>query len=220
MESTGGEYAYAYGKGKLFSQVGAGGYPHALLVDSTGTIIYQGHPSGINEGLVAKAVETALAVPLYEWPDDLKKAAKSLRKGDLGKALSAVEAKGEAHAVIAASLQKMVEGRVAAVQKAADTGDWLAVKTSGETLADAVKGRPEADAVDALLDLLKKGDAKDILKAQEKIEKIFDRDIKSKQYEGLQKKINKIAEDFPANAAVQRDAERAQGRLRKICGKK
>lgn len=200
--------------------MGAGGYPHALLVDSTGTIIYQGHPASINDGLIEKAIETALTVPLYEWPDDLKKAASSLRKGDLGKALGEVEKEGEAHAAIAASLQKMIEGRLALVQKSADAGDWLAVKTSGEALADAIKDRPEAKAVDALLDRLKESDAKDILKAQEKLEKIFERDIKAKQFESLQKKIDKIAEDFPTGSAVHRDAARAHARLREICGKK
>ncbi|QDV05264.1 hypothetical protein Poly30_07600 [Planctomycetes bacterium Poly30] len=219
IESTGAKYAYAYGTGKLFKDVGATGYPLILLVDSGGTILFQGDASKLDESLIAKAVETALTVPLYEWPDDLRKAASSLRKGDLGRALTEVEDAGETHAKIAGSLQGMIEGRLTAVRRAADAGDWLAVKTLGDALTGAIEGRPEVDVVEALLARLKEDDAKDILKAQEQIAKIFERDIKAKQFETLQKKIDRIAEDFPAESVVRRDAEHAHKRLREICGK-
>ena len=43
--------------GKLNKHFGVQGIPHALLVDKTGKIVWEGHPSGLNDTEIAKVLE-------------------------------------------------------------------------------------------------------------------------------------------------------------------
>jgi len=201
------KYAYAYDKGSaLFRGVGATGYPSAVLVDAKGTIVYAGHPASINDGVIEKALDGALSKPIFEWPKELGGVAKLIRKGDLGAAVAEVQKLGEAHADIAKAVQGMVAGRVTALEKARDAGDWLAVETSGKALLKGLGKLPEAEQVKAILDALDKDKgAQEILKAQEKIAKIFAGELKKNQFDKVQKDLDKIREDLPGTAAA-RDA--------------
>ena len=43
--------------GKLNKHFGVQGIPHALLVDKTGKIVWEGHPSSLNDAEIAKVLE-------------------------------------------------------------------------------------------------------------------------------------------------------------------
>ena len=43
--------------GKLKKQFGVSGIPHALLVDKTGKIVWEGHPSGLNDAEIEKILQ-------------------------------------------------------------------------------------------------------------------------------------------------------------------
>ncbi len=201
------KYAYAYDKGSaLFRGVGASGYPSAVLVDAKGTIVYAGHPGSINDSVIEGALDGALATPIFEWPKELGGVAKLIRKGDLGGAVTELAKLGEAHADVAKAVQGMVTGRVAALEKARDAGDWLAVESNGKALLKGLGKLEEAAKVKEILDALDKDkDAQEILKAQQKIEKIFAGEIKKNQFDKVKKDLDKIREDLPGTAAA-RDA--------------
>jgi len=214
IQATGAEYAYAYGRGKLFGQVGARAYPSAVLVDATGTILYAGRPAGISDVMVSEAVQSALSIPIFDWPKELKSAASSLQKGKLGDALEKVVAKGDAHVAVTDSLRSMIEGRVGALRDAQSEGDWLRVATTGKDLVKSLEGLDEGKEVRAILAELKADkEAQVILKAQAKIAGFFEKRISSSKAAGVRKKIKKIAERFPADSVVARDAKRALKRL-------
>jgi hypothetical protein len=207
VEKHGMEYAYAYDKpGALFRGVGATGYPSAILVDPSGNIVYLGHPGSVTEAMIESALDGALAKPLYEWPKELSGVAKSVRKGDLGAALAELAKLGDAHADVTAAVRGMVKGRVSQVEKARDAGDWLRVETLGEDLIKGLGKLEEAATVQAILDALDKDKAaKEILKAQQKVAKLFEGEVKKNQFDKIKKDLDKVVEEFKGTAA-ERDA--------------
>ena len=53
VESKGARYAYAYDRGgKLSRALGVTGIPNAVLVDPSGTILWQGNPGSLTNELV------------------------------------------------------------------------------------------------------------------------------------------------------------------------
>src|SRR5262245_44923612 len=59
------KYAYAYDKGgKLKRFFGVQGIPHAVLVDATGTVVWDGHPASLDPATIEKALGGALPKPM------------------------------------------------------------------------------------------------------------------------------------------------------------
>ena len=213
IEKTGARYPYAFDHSKkLMREVGARGFPSAVVVDTQGNIAY-GAPSRINASVLKPLLEGALKTPMYEWPKSCSKVAKALRKGKLGDAIKASAKIEEEHPEIAAAVVGMADGRLSSMEKAAKDGDWLKVESIGESLKDAVKVWAGGEQVTALLAELK-GDkeAQAILKAQKKIVKLTAGKVNASRFEKIKKELEKIR-DKHAGTAAERDARAAIERL-------
>lgn len=83
---------------RLMKAYNARGYPSSVLVDPKGTVVWAGHPSGLNGKIIEEHIKGArmgsggagLAVDV-ELPKKWAAAAKSMGKGDIGKGLSKIE---------------------------------------------------------------------------------------------------------------------------------
>jgi hypothetical protein len=96
VEEKGAKYAYGYDRGgKLASYFKVSGIPAAVLVDAKGIVVWQGHPSGVTDALIEKAVAGALAKELAGLPE--RDAVEAL--------LAELDANKEAAAVIKAQKQ-------------------------------------------------------------------------------------------------------------------
>lgn len=214
IEKTGARYPYAFDHSKkLMREVGARGFPSAVVVDAQGNIAFAGHPSRINASVLKPLLEGALKTPMYDWPKSCSKVAKALRKGKLGDAIKASAKIEEEHPEIAAAVVGMADGRLSSMEKAAKDGDWLKVESIGESLKDAVKVWEGGEQVTALLAELK-GDkeAQAILKAQKKIVKLTAGKVNASRFEKIKKELEKIR-DKHAGTAAERDARAAIERL-------
>ena len=211
------EYAYAYDKANALTRgVGATSLPSSILVDASGNIVYLGHPGSVTESMIEAALDGALAKPLYEWPKELNGVAKAVRKGDLAGALADLAKLGDAHAEVTTAVRGMVKGRVSQVEKARDAGDWLRVQTLGEDLVKGLGKLEEAATVQAILDTLDKDKAaKEILKAQQKVAKLFEGELKKNQLDKVQKDLEKIIAEHEGTAA-ERDARAGLEKLKAL----
>ena len=215
IESTGAKYAYAFDKSSALMQaVGATAFPSAVLIDASGEIVFAGHPASITDGMVASAVSGALAKPLFEWPDELSKAAKLAGKDKLADAIAAVEKQGEGFSEYAELLIASANQRIASIKAAAQTSDWLYVESRSKALASSLGSRPEVAEIKAVMDQLK-GDktAKAVLKAQKNVAKMFAKPVSRKMAPKLADKALRIAKEFPGTGA-ERDALRAIEKLK------
>ena len=92
VKDKGVTYPYAYDKGgKLSNWFGVSGIPHAVLLDSNGTVVWKGHPASLPMETLEAALSTALTVPLYDWSGAAKAARAFLQKGQYAKALAAAQ---------------------------------------------------------------------------------------------------------------------------------
>ena len=65
IEKNGAEYAYGYDKGgKLKSALGVRGIPNAVLVNPSGKIVWQGHPTSLTASTVESALDGAITTPV------------------------------------------------------------------------------------------------------------------------------------------------------------
>lgn len=185
-----------------------------MLIDPQGNIAYLGHPSRINDAMIEGVLDGALSTPIYEWPKELDKVAKALRKGDLAGAVKKMEGLSDDYPEIAIAVQGMVIGRVKSLEKAVEDGDWLRVDTLGNDLAKTLKKMPEGEQVNEILSTLKKNkEAQSILKAQKKVAKLIDGGVKKSKRDNVKKALKKIRDQYPDTAA-ERDARKALDGLR------
>jgi hypothetical protein len=179
VKSKGATYAYAYDKGlKLFGQLGFGGFPSAVLVDAAGMVVWSGSSGNLQKGTIEEHLKGALPKPMWEWPDETKDLRKAILKGDLAKSVSIstdLASKGEEFESVANAVKAMVAGKAAAVEGAHAKGDFLAAETLGKSLLRSLKGLPEAERVDAVLDAMKADrNTRGVIKAQKALAKIKD----------------------------------------------
>ena len=187
--------------------------PYAMLVGPSGTILFQGDPRKMDEALITDALPTALQVPLYDCPVEVGGAKTAFHSGKQAEALS----KAEADPKIKEAVRAVIDGRVERLREAAKIGDWMSLDDHGGDLADAIKSLPEEAELRELLKELKSNkEAKKALKAQRQIAKLFAKKITSSKVDGVMKKVEKIASDFPADSGVGRDAARAKARLESL----
>ena len=203
------KYAYAYDRsGKLKSWFGVSGIPHAILVDPNGTIIWRGHPSTLKGSTVEEALNGALKVPSWEWPDSARAVRKALAKRKYAAAISAAERMGPEGGEILDAVRSVVSGRVKGLLAAYEKGDILSVLDRGKACQKDMAKLPEADEVKALLAKIK-GDkqALSVAKAQRSIRKIFEsRKIKKKDFSRHRKTLEKIHRDFTGTFAGEQAA--------------
>ncbi len=212
VEDKDAQYAYAYFKGReIMSVMGAGGYPHAVLVDPLGEIVWDGHPAGLTAAVIEEHLTGALPVPLFDFPKGASKVASALGKDQLGKALDAAKAyaakDGEQSAEILAAVEGHVDLRVGTITTANARGNYLKVVTQGEELLDALDDEdPRAVELAGILETVKDDDAaQDVIDAQKKLEKLLGglgKLKKKDQANSLIEKIEDLVEDHPDTYVV------------------
>lgn len=206
IELKGAKYAYGYDKGgKLKGQMGVGGIPHALLVDPSGKIVWEGHPGNLQAGEIEKALSGALLKPMWEWPAASKDVKSALSKHKYADALAAAGKLSEADMgpTIKAAVQSMVTGRVAGVKFALDAGDFLTASESAAALESDLAGLPELAEIKSAEDAIKSNkDAAKIIKAQKVVQDLKSQRLgKKKEMEKAIADLQKIAKDLPGTVA-------------------
>ncbi len=154
VESKGAKYAYAYDRGgKLSRSLGVTGIPDAVLLDASGTIIWQGFPSSVPKDLIVQALEGAISTPVYEWGNSAKNVKKAFLKGDLAKAIKAADqlaTKEELGTEIAKMLRGIVVTQVAKVESDLEKGEVYKAFEGAKALMKNIKGLPEEDTLKAM----------------------------------------------------------------------
>ncbi len=186
VESKGARYAYAYDRGgKLQKALGVSGIPNAVLVDPSGTILWQGHPSSLTNALVEEAIKGSITTPVYEWGGSAKGIKKAFLKGNFAKALKEADKLAEDEELgteIGVMLRKMVADRVASYEADLERGDVLKAYDGAKALASGIKGLPEEERISALLKAISKDKAhKAALKAQTKLIEISALELRRKK---------------------------------------
>lgn len=218
IEETKAKYAYAFDhSSKLMRAVGASGYPSAILVNPRGEIVFSGHPAKVDDEMIEDALEGALLLPVYAWPEDLKKAKEAFRAGDLGTAIVEAEATDKDYIEIVEALVEMIPGRIDLMDELKEQGDYLRVVEIGEGLKKAIE---EGDDMhtrvsDLVRSIEKDRDMRVVYKAQQKIQKIFAKKVKKKQVPKLIKDLEKLRDKHP-DTIIDRDVDRAIARLRLV----
>ena len=176
IEAKGAKFAYAYDRGGLAKQLGVRGIPASFLVGPDGKIVWQGHPSGVNDALVTKHLEGALTKPLYEWDGAAKKIKSAFLDGQFGKALAEAAKLAEKDPFgeeAGRIVRQVLESRVASLEAAIEKGDVLTAYEGAKALAKGLKGLPEQDRVEAISKRISKDkELRAQMKAQEKVLKI------------------------------------------------
>ena len=208
VEEHGMQYAFGYmQKGALtgfMKSLGMTGYPSAALVNPKGTIVWKGHPSSISGGLIKKHLKGASKTPVdigavvRDWPKEAKHARTAFEAGKLAKALAEAEKLPEEWGV-AEGIGRVIDKRVAKLQKLVDSGDYLgfttAMKQATKSMAGLEKFEPMAER---LATVQKDSDAKAVISGQ--------------------KKLAKLAEDVP-ELRKHKDAAKLVGKIEKLSEK-
>jgi len=183
VKEKGAKYAYAYDKGGKFQNaMGVNGIPHALLVNSQGAIVWEGHPGSLNEEEIRKALTGALKRPLWDLPKTFAPVKTAFLKGDFATAIKAASAMpGDDAKQLAETIKSVVAGTLASADKKKSDGDFLGAQKDYQRLAKGVKGLPEEQAVaEGIAFLTKDADAVKGIKLQKELEKILELPAKSK----------------------------------------
>jgi hypothetical protein len=223
VASKGAKYAYAYDKGgKLSSYFGIRGIPAAVLIDASGTVVWSGHPGGIDESAIEKAVAGALPKPLWEWSGAAKGVKNALLKRNYKKALEEAAKLGEDDGgpMIKSQIEGIVKSRVEGMKKAYDEGDYLEAETASKALVKELAGLPEADeAAKVAADLEANDQAQPILKAQRQVAKLAAAELsKRKEIDAAIEDLKDIAKKHPGTVAA-RQADALVETLRKAKSK-
>jgi thiol-disulfide isomerase/thioredoxin len=206
------EYAYAYDKGgKLSRHFGVNSIPRAVIVDASGTVLFNGHPAQVDEALLARAVSGALPKPLWEWSGGAKGVKSALLKRDFKAALDLAGKLGDADdgPQILAAVQGMVRSKVEAMQAAHARGDYLGARTAAELLQKELAELPEsAEAARLAAEIAADPKALEIIKGQEKLAKIVGKEPdKKKEWQAAIEDLEKLKESYPGTF-VEQEAER------------
>jgi len=207
------KYAYAYDKGgKLASKLGVSGIPHAFLVNAQGKIVWEGHPSELDDKVIQNAIDGALPAPLFDLPPAASAVKNALQKHDYAAALAEAGKLSEADG--GSGLKQVVQGMV--------TGrDFLTAQDSATALKKELAGLPEATEPDKVLAEIKANkDADKLMGAQKKVRAIADQKLgKRAEFEKALADLAKIQKDFPSTF-VAKEAESAATAVMKLKNKK
>mgnify|MGYP001617325885 FL=1 len=207
VASKGAKYAYAYDKGGALSRYfGVSGIPHAVLIDASGTVVWDGHPGSVDTALIETATKGALTKPLWEWTGAAKPVKAALLKRAYKEALDAAAKLGEADngPQIKAAIEGIVKSRIDGMQSDYTAGNYLGAQTAASELSTQLKGLPEMDAALKLAaDIAANKDAQPILKAQRQVAKIRAGDLaKRKEIEAAIEDLKKIMRAAPGSYAA------------------
>jgi hypothetical protein len=221
----GAKYAYAYEKSTnpLFTWVKATGWPHAMLIDANGVLVWSGNAGGLNDEILAKATTGALSKPLWDWAPAAKDVKTALLKHSYKAALDGaakLSATDEGPA-IAKAIDGLVSTRVATMKSDYEKGNFLGAEDAATALQKELEGLPgKDDAVKLLADLKANKQAPPVLKAQRQIAKMRDSDLhKAKEIDAAIEDLKKISKDLP-NTYVATEASDYIAELQKQKAKK
>jgi len=218
IEKTGAAYPYAYDKGgKVARFFGVSGIPHAILVDPSGKVAWRGHPGGLEAETIEEHLGGALTRPLYTWPSSAKAAVKAVVKGDYAGALkkAAKIPEEDDGPQIVAEIQAMIDLRLGGAEAALAEGNFWGAQEQGEALVKGLKGLPEQERAQKILDDIDAHpDSKKVLAAQKKIRKIQSKDpSKRKDVQRAMDDMKDIVKDLRGTYAAQ-EASAYMDRLR------
>ena len=205
IKSKGVKYGYAYDKGgKLQSWFGVDGIPHAVLLDPSGTIVWRGHPAGLEESSLETALAGSLKTPLWEWPKSAKTVRQAVVKGQLAKALEYAQGlpSGDVESVTAA-VRGIIDGRMAAMKAAQTKKDYLTALDSATELGTALKGLPEATEAAGIADAINAdAEAQRVIKGQKTIRKLAAQMGELRKRKEAEKMIDKLKDLLPEYAGT------------------
>ena len=210
VKSTSMAYAYAYDKGgKLKGWAGVSGIPHAILIDVTGKVVWEGHPASLSEADITKATTGALAKPLWDWPASAKDVRAALSKRAYAEAVSKAEKLTDTDApAIKAAIQGVITSRVANTKTAFDAGDFLTASNAAADLRKQLEGLPEKADIDKIAaDIEANKDADKIIHAQKKVLETGEKKLKKRELDGAIADMEKIKKELPGTYAAKQAAE-------------
>jgi hypothetical protein len=211
VSSKGAKYAYGYDKGsKLARYFNVSGIPAAVLVDASGTVVWQGHPGSLDESLLAKATSGALPKPLWEWTAAAKAVKNALLKKQYKLALeeSAKLTEADGGPAIKSAIEGIVKSKVEGMKTAFEKGDFLGAETASNALQKELDGLPEqAEAAKMAADIKADAKAAPVLKAQRQIAKIREADLsKRKDIDAAIEDLQKLQKNVPGTFAAEEAA--------------
>ena len=218
------KYAYAYDKGgKLASKLGVNGIPHAFLVNAQGKIVWDGHPSELDDKVIQNAIGGALPAPLFDLPPSAGAVKTALQKHNYAAALAEAGKLSEADGgpALKQTVQGMITGRVASMTSALKEGDFLTAQESATALKKELDGLPEATEPEKVLAEIKGNkEADKLMGAQKKVRAIADQKLgKKAEFEKALADLKKIEKDFPSTF-VAKEAEEVATAVMKAKNKK
>lgn len=173
IDSKGARYAYAYDRsGKLMNDFGVKGIPDAVLIDSSGTVVWRGHPGALEKTRLEAALEGALKTPMWEWGPDARGVRKAVSRGDLARALE--EAAGvESVPDLKDQIQALITRRMTTLDARKAEGDFLSASELAEELTKGLSGLPEGERARTLAaEIAADEEAQRVIKAQRRVAKI------------------------------------------------
>ena len=225
VEDKGAAFPFAYDPGsKLFRALGASGYPSAYLVDPTGKVVWQGHPSSLDAATIEQHLEGALTRPIYTWSGAAGKVKKAFLKNDFGGAITAAKklAEDDPFGVeVEGIVRGILEGRLAMYDGALERGDVLTAYDGYKSLSKGLKGLDEDEHVKAQLKVISKSkEMKAAMKAQENLAEISAVELRRKKdcdevVDALEKLLKKNEDGFVGEAirAKIKDVKQLKGRM-------
>lgn len=216
VADKGARYPYAYEAGSSLKRaVGLRGYPHAALIDPSGTIVWTGHPASLGNDTIEAALGGALKRPIFDWSDSVRSAKGLFLRGDYGKALvnaRKVAQKGDAGAEwVVESLEAFTGFQVDRAAAWAEQGNYLSLDERGKGILSSIKGLPELeDRLEEVLKTLKSKEAKRVLKGQRSVVKLKEKvyatnNLKKDDVDDVLDKLDKLLEDY-AGTYAEKDA--------------
>lgn len=205
-------YAYAYDPGSELSRIfKVSSIPRAVIVGADGTVLFNGHPAEVDDALLAKAVEGAVAKPWWEWSGAAAGVKAALQKSDFKSALDLAGQLGEADEgpKTLAVVQKMIRSRAADLRSAHQAGDFLRARAAAETLQKELAGLPEgAEAERIATEIAADPKALEVIKGQQKLAKIVGKEpSKRKEWLAAIEDLQKLEKGYP-DTFVAKEARR------------
>ena len=182
IKANGVKYAYAYepteaGAPRLGARCGVRFIPHAVLVDPTGKVVFNGSPGELNERVIEQALQSAAKKPLWEQPASYAKVREALAKRAIGDAIREVKTTGEKGgdaAVFEKAIAAQPASALAYGESLGKKGDWLAARSQYETAAKWLAGLPEEATAQKELEKIKTDPArKHAIDAQLELQSLY-----------------------------------------------
>lgn len=207
VEKHGMKYAYGYlskdGMGEFMKALGMRGYPSAVLVDPTGEIVWSGHPSSANGGLIKKHIKGANKGPVgvagvvANWPKEAQHAKKAFLAGKYGKAVAEARKLPQEWSVLG-DIERVIARRVDRVKAIFAKGDYLGFEDAMRTASKELAGTEALDELDGLVAEMKADPkSKSVISGQKRLAKYAESVAdarKAKELLSLEKKIRKLSE--------------------------